>query len=67
MQDSGLSLAQFGLMTQITAARDETPSGLAQLTGLDQLTQSRHLQVLEAAGIAEIAAGDRDGRGARYG
>jgi DNA-binding MarR family transcriptional regulator len=62
MRDSGLSLAQFGLMAQIAAARDGALSGLAQRTGLDQSTLSRNLQVLEAAGLVEIAAGDRDAR-----
>jgi DNA-binding MarR family transcriptional regulator len=62
MQDSSLSLVQFGLMAQIASARDDTLSELAQRTGLDQSTLSRNLQVLEAAGLVEIAAGDRDAR-----
>jgi DNA-binding MarR family transcriptional regulator len=62
MQGSGLSLAQFGLMAQIAAARDDSLSELAERTGLDQSTLSRNLQVLEAAGLVEIAAGDRDAR-----
>jgi len=62
MQDSGLSLAQFNLMAQIAAARDDTLSELAQRIGLDQSTLSRNLQVLEAAGLIEIAAGDKDAR-----
>jgi len=62
MQDSGLSLAQFGLMAQIAAARDDALSELAHRTGLDQSTLSRNLQVLEGAGLIEIAAGDRDAR-----
>jgi DNA-binding MarR family transcriptional regulator len=62
MQGSGLSLAQFSLMAQIAAARDDTLSELAQRIGLDQSTLSRNLQVLEAGGLIEIAAGDRDAR-----
>ncbi len=62
MQDSGLTLAQFGLMAQIAAARDDTLGELAQRTGLEQSTLSRNLQVLEAAGLIEIAARDRDAR-----
>jgi DNA-binding MarR family transcriptional regulator len=62
MQDSGLSLAQFGLMAQIASAGDDTLSELAERTGLDQSTLSRNLQVLEAAGLVEIAAADRDAR-----
>ena len=38
MQDSGLSLAQFGLMAQIASAGDDTLSELAERTGLDQST-----------------------------
>src|SRR6202044_3141547 len=62
MRGSGLSLAQFGLIAQIASARDDTLSELAQRTGLDQSTLSRNLQVLEAAGLVEMAAGDRDAR-----
>src|SRR5271156_5137376 len=62
MQGSGLSLAQFGLMAQIASARDDTLGALAQRTGLDQSTLSRNLQVLEASGLIEIAAGDKDAR-----
>jgi len=62
MQGSGLSLAQFGLMAQIASARDDTLGALAQRTRLDQSTLSRNLQVLEAAGLIEIAAGDKDAR-----
>ena len=62
MQGSGLSLAQFGLMAQIAAASDDTLSELAERAGLDQSTLSRNLQVLEAAGLIEIAADERDAR-----
>jgi DNA-binding MarR family transcriptional regulator len=62
MQDSGLSLAQFGLIAQIAAARDDALSELAERTGLDQSTLSRNLQVLEGAGLIEIAAGEKDAR-----
>jgi DNA-binding MarR family transcriptional regulator len=62
MQASGLTLAQFGLMAQIAAARDDTLGELAQRTGLEQSTLSRNLQVLEAAGLIEVAALDKDAR-----
>jgi DNA-binding MarR family transcriptional regulator len=62
MAGSGLSLAQFGLVAQIASARDDTLGALAQRTGLDQSTLSRNLQVLEASGLIEIAAGDKDAR-----
>jgi DNA-binding MarR family transcriptional regulator len=62
MQGSGLSLAQFGLLAQIASAHDDTLGALAQRAGLDQSTLSRNLQVLETAGLIEIAAGDKDAR-----
>jgi DNA-binding MarR family transcriptional regulator len=62
MKDSGLSLTQFSLMAQIAAARDDTLSELAQRIGLDQSTLSRNLQVLEGAGLLDIAAADTDAR-----
>ena len=62
MQGSGLSLAQFGLMAQIAAARADTLSELAERTGFDQSTLSRNLQVIEAAGLIEVAAGEKDAR-----
>jgi DNA-binding MarR family transcriptional regulator len=62
MQGSGLSLAQFSLMAQIAAARDDTLSELAQRIGLDQSTLSRNLQVLEGAGLVEIATTGADAR-----
>ena len=62
MQDSGLSLSQFGLMAQIAAAPDDTLGALAERTGLDQSTLSRNLRGLEAAGFVEIAIADDDQR-----
>jgi DNA-binding MarR family transcriptional regulator len=62
MQGSGLSLAQFSLMAQIAASRDDTLSELAQRIGLDQSTLSRNLQVLEGAGLVEIATTETDAR-----
>src|SRR3984957_2250113 len=62
MQDSSPRLAPFGRVAQIASARDDTLSELAQRTGLDQSTLSRNLQVLEAAGLVEIAAHDNDAR-----
>ena len=62
MQNSGLSLAQFGLMAQIAAAPDDTLGALAERTGLDQSTLSRNLRGLEAAGLVEIAVAEEDQR-----
>lgn len=56
----GLSIAQFGLMTQIAAAGDDTLGALADRAGLDQSTLSRNLRALEAAGLVEIAAVEAD-------
>jgi DNA-binding MarR family transcriptional regulator len=62
IQDSGLRLAQFGLMAQIAAAPDDTLGALAERTGLDQSTLSRNLRGLEAAGFVEIAVAADDQR-----
>jgi len=60
MAACGLSIAQFGLMAQVAAARDDTLGALAERTGLDQSTLSRNLRSLETAGLVEIAMVDGD-------
>lgn len=60
MAATGLSLAQFGLMTHVAAAGDDTIGGLAALTGLDQSTLSRNLRGLERDGLVEIAIVEQD-------
>jgi DNA-binding MarR family transcriptional regulator len=60
LAESGLSLAQLGLMAHIAAAYDDTIGALAQRTGLDQSTLSRNLHALERAGLVEIAVIERD-------
>ena len=62
IQNSGLRLAQMGLMAQIAAAPDDTLGALAERTGLDQSTLSRNLRGLEAAGLVEIAIAEDDQR-----
>jgi DNA-binding MarR family transcriptional regulator len=62
IQDSGLRLAQMGLMAQIAAAPDDTLGALAERTGLDQSTLSRNLRGLEALGLVEIAIAEDDQR-----
>jgi len=62
IQDSGLRLAQMGLMAQIAAAPDDTLGALAERTGLDQSTLSRNLRGLEGAGLVEIAIAEDDQR-----
>jgi len=60
MQATELSLAQFGLMTHIAAATDDTISMLAERTGLEQSTLSRNLRALEKRGLIEIAIVEQD-------
>src|SRR5215472_12890274 len=62
IQESGLRLAQMGLMAQIAAAPDDTLGALAERTGLDQSTLSRNLRGLESAGLVEIAVAADDQR-----
>jgi DNA-binding MarR family transcriptional regulator len=60
MADSGLGVAQLGLMAQIAAATDDTLAALAERTGLDQSTLSRNLRTLEGEGLVEIAVVETD-------
>lgn len=60
MQETGLSIAQFGLMTHIAAAGDDTIGALAERSGLDQSTLSRNLRGLERDGLVEIAVVEKD-------
>jgi DNA-binding MarR family transcriptional regulator len=55
MADSGLSVAQFGLMAQVAAAADDTLGALASRTGMEQSTLTRNLQALAREGLVEIA------------
>jgi DNA-binding MarR family transcriptional regulator len=58
--DSGLTLAQLGLMAQIAATSDDTIGALANRAGLDQSTLSRNLRGLESEGLVEIAIVESD-------
>jgi len=60
LADAGFGVAKFGLMAQIAAAGNDMLGALAQRTGLDQSTLSRNLRNLEAEGLVEIAAVERD-------
>jgi DNA-binding MarR family transcriptional regulator len=62
MVESGLSIAQFGLMAQIAATSADTLGALAEQSGLDQSTLSRNLRALETAGLVEIAIAEVDQR-----
>ncbi|RJF88711.1 MarR family transcriptional regulator [Oleomonas cavernae] len=59
---SSLTTAQFGLMSLLAAARDDTLGALAQRAGLDQSTLSRNLDTLARLGWAEITTSTRDRR-----
>ena len=60
MVDAGLSIALFGLMAHIAAAEDDTIGALAERSGRDQSTLSRHLRDLERAGLVEITIDKED-------
>ena len=60
MQATDMSIAQFGLMAHIAAARDDTIGALAERSGLDQSTLSRNLRGLERAGLVEITIVEKD-------
>ncbi|MGZ6000082.1 MAG: MarR family winged helix-turn-helix transcriptional regulator [Rhizomicrobium sp.] len=60
MRVTGLNIAQFGLMTQIAAAHDDTIGALAERCGLDQSTLSRNLRLLEREGLVEIVTAEKD-------
>jgi len=60
LKETDLSLAQFGLMTHIAAATDDTITALVDRTGLDQSTLSRNLRALEKRGLIEIAIVEQD-------
>jgi DNA-binding MarR family transcriptional regulator len=60
MRAIDLTIAQFGLMTHVAAAGDDTIGALAERTGLDQSTLSRNLRSLERAGLVEITIVESD-------
>jgi DNA-binding MarR family transcriptional regulator len=60
MRTTGLNIAQFGLMTHIAAAPDDTIGALAERCGLDQSTLSRNLRLLEREGLVEIVTAEKD-------
>lgn len=60
LAETGLSVAQLGLMAQIASAADDTLGALARSTGLEQSTLSRNLRTLEGQGLIEIAVVESD-------
>jgi DNA-binding MarR family transcriptional regulator len=55
-----MTLAQFGLMSHIAAAANDTIGALAERAGLDQSTLSRNLRNLERDGLIEVAIVEAD-------
>jgi DNA-binding MarR family transcriptional regulator len=62
MAESGVTVAQFGLMAEVASADDDTVGALAERMGLDQSTLSRTLRTLETDGLVEIAIVESDQR-----
>lgn len=60
LQDSGLSVAQLGLMAVIATNEDDRMAALAARAGLDPSTLSRNLRGLERDGLIEIASVEKD-------
>jgi DNA-binding MarR family transcriptional regulator len=60
LRQTGLGVAQFGLMAEVAGAEDDTIGGLAARIGLDQSTMSRNLQGLARLGLVEIAQVEKD-------
>jgi len=56
----GMSVAQLGLMAEISVIADDRLGALAERTGLDQSTLSRNLRTLERDGLIEIAMIEAD-------
>lgn len=60
LAETGLTMAQLGLLAQIAATSDDTIGALATRTGLDQSTLSRNVRILEADGLVEITTVQTD-------
>lgn len=60
LKDSGLSLAQVGLMALIATSADDRMAALAARAGLDPSTLSRNLRGLEREGLIEIVTVEKD-------
>lgn len=60
LRESGLSLAQIGLMALVATSTDDRMAALAARAGLDPSTLSRNLRALERDGLIEIASVEKD-------
>lgn len=59
---TGLTVAQFGLMSLIAAAEDDTLGALARRAELDPSSLSRNLDALSRLGLVEVVSDERDRR-----
>jgi DNA-binding MarR family transcriptional regulator len=60
LQESGLSVAQLGLLAVIATNEDDRMAALAERAGLDPSTLSRNVRGLERDGLIEIATVEKD-------
>ena len=60
LQESGLSVAQLGLLAMIATNEDDRMVALAERAGLDPSTLSRNLRALERDALIEIATVEKD-------
>ena len=60
LQESGLSVAQLGLLAMIATNEDDRMAALAERAGLDPSTLSRNLRALERDALIEIATVEKD-------
>lgn len=60
LQESGLSVAQLGLLAVIATNEDDHMAAIAERAGLDPSTLSRNLRALERDGLIEIAMVEKD-------
>lgn len=60
LQESGLSVAQLGLLAVIATNEDDRMAAIAERAGLDPSTLSRNLRSLERDGLIEIATVEKD-------
>jgi DNA-binding MarR family transcriptional regulator len=58
--ESGLSVAQLGLLAVIATNEDDRMAAIAERAGLDPSTLSRNLRTLERDGLIEIATVEKD-------
>jgi DNA-binding MarR family transcriptional regulator len=60
LQESGLSVAQLGLLAFVATNEDDRMAAIAERAGLDPSTLSRNVRALERDGLIEIATVEKD-------